>query len=309
MTRYRVKKGDVLIKILKKFQVKPLYGKNGFINLVAHLNKIKQNGNFLKIGQIIELPIKKDEIINVEIEKKVAQSSQPLESENKAEIYLEISKESRTLIDEFPNTQFIFTPKLTFLRVDVFNKTKFNGSSVSALSKTGFSLDISGKINYNEQLSIMGIGSLDYYTFYQDPNFVYNPQTLTRMHFGLGGLYKYSVDMTIKSKFLLREVSFLDIQTLKLVNLETMPLPEIYTGLEKTIFSQKKIEAKLEGHVSGFLPSSRQSYKSKLGYGVGTGLEIKQKKFGLVLSYDYRAIKVGDIKSKENEIVLGVNFY
>jgi len=264
---YQVKKGDTLSNILYDHGLTSLYGENGFVKLTAILNgnKIKKNGDFVRVGAIIKLPIQDPVQKSLEVEKKVA-IIEPIPKKNE-----DIIKESRAPSDEFPYSHFVYSPHLSFLKVDSANDVNFGGSNVSALSQNGFGVDLAWHIFYDDRFSFFGFGSLNYLSFYNDPNYTFNKTSSTQLHFGVGANFEYSPELRFTSKLSLRNVTFLDVITPTSINLESISVPEIEMGFEKTLFKKKKLSAKWSAHLAGLLPSSRGSYKSKLGYGAGTG--------------------------------------
>lgn len=300
---YHIKKGDTLSRVLHDRGLEPLYGKNGFIKLTAKLNKIKKSGDFVRAGEIIKLPV------NDKIESKIATIEIEVADEKNNESKEEIIKKSRTPSDEYPYSRFVYSPHLSFLRVDATNDVNFGGSSASALSEKGAGIDLSWHIFYDDRFSFFGLGSLNYFSFYKDSNYSLNHTNITRLHFGVGGIFEYSPGLKLTSKVSLREVSFLDVITPTTVNLESLSVPEIEVGLEKTVFAKKQLTAIWDAHLLGLLPSSRGNYKSKLGYGAGSSFEVVHKNKALFLNYDFRSLKVNEIKNKESSIVFGLKFF
>ncbi|MGZ3790263.1 MAG: hypothetical protein ACXVLQ_17150 [Bacteriovorax sp.] len=312
---YKVKKGDTLSRVLRHHGIRPLYGESGFIKLTIKLNegKIRKNGNFVRIGEIIQLQLSK------ESDKKVATISptqQETALEKKAEIEIksdiiadEEIKRFRAPSDEFPYSRFVYSPHLAFLRVDSTNDVKFGGSSVTALSKRGVGLDLAWHIFYDDRFSFFGFGSLDYFSFYNDPNYSLNNSSITHLHFGAGGSLNHSPDLKFTSRASLREVSFLDIRSPTTVSLESISVPEIEMGFEKTVFIKKQLKGIWGAHLSGLLPSSRGSYKSKWGHGLGSSFEVIHQEKALFLDYDLRSLSVNEIKNKEQSIVFGMRFF
>ncbi|WGL59912.1 LysM peptidoglycan-binding domain-containing protein [Pigmentibacter sp. JX0631] len=60
--QYKVQKKDTLLGILKKYSLKPIYGKNGSLVEILKLNphKINTKGNLIYPGEILTLPLKKE---------------------------------------------------------------------------------------------------------------------------------------------------------------------------------------------------------------------------------------------------------
>jgi hypothetical protein len=296
---YHVKKNETLSSILLNHNLKPLYGKNGFIEQAKKLNigKIKRHGNFIRAGETINLPIV------AEIE------NQTIAQEPTPDIKKEIAKESRAPSDEYPYSHFIYSPHISFLKIDSSNDVNFGGSSVTALSKRGFGIDLTWHVFYDDRFSFFGYGSLNYFSFYSDPIYSFNNLSTSHLHVGAGGNFNYSAELKFTSKLSLRQISFLDVLTPSTINLESMTVPEIEMGFEKRLFVKKGLSANWGAHLEGLLPSSRGSYKSKLGYGAGTGIDLIHKNKALFLTYDIRSIQINEIDNKESTIMLGINFF
>lgn len=299
---YQVKKGDTLSKILKDHGLKPLHGKKGFINLTTKLNenKIKENGNFVLIGEMIVLPVKEVFEESITIKETPSDSSSEIETKTRSE--------SRPLGEELPYSHFIYSPHLSFLRIDATNDVNLGGSNVTALSERGFGIDLEWHVFYNERISFFGFGSLEHFSFYKDPNYSFNNSTITRLHYGVGGKLQYLPELKITSSISIREVSFLNIMTPVSINLESIPVAEIVTGFEKTMFTKSQLTGVFGAHVSGVLPGRRGSYKSNLGFGIGAMTVVTHKTKSLYLTYNLRSLQVNEIKDKESLIVLGMSF-
>jgi hypothetical protein len=78
--------------------------------------------------------------------------------------------------------------------------------------------------------------------------------------------------------------------------------------VKQKMAAKKSFEANIGGHISGLLPSSVGSYHSTFGFGAGVLAEIKHKDKSLELTYDYRSMKVNDVKNNESTIALMMNF-
>nr|BFD32142.1 hypothetical protein GTC16762_17600 [Pigmentibacter ruber] len=60
--QYKVQKKDTLLGILKKYSLKPIYGKKGYLSEILKLNphKINTKGNLIYPGEILTIPLKKE---------------------------------------------------------------------------------------------------------------------------------------------------------------------------------------------------------------------------------------------------------
>jgi hypothetical protein len=187
------------------------------------------------------------------------------------------------------------------------NDHSFGGSTVTILSQKGFGLDLAWHVSYDDRFSFFGFGSYNYFSFSNDPNYSLNHLNLTNLHFGLGGGFFYSPELKFTSIFSLREVSFLDVITPTVVSLETISVPEIGVGFEKTLFAKKDLFGIWGAHLLGLFPSINGSYKSKLGYGIRTKFELSHKNKSLFLSYELRSVGINEIKNNESSIFFGIN--
>lgn len=303
---YTVKTGDTLSEILSSFNLSPLYGKNGFVKKTIRLNKgkIKKNGSLLAIGTVLELPAES----RIEEKNVLPVMAQMEGSEFTPEAIVPSLNRNPSNDDEFPFSYFQLTPQFSFLRVDSNNANNFGGSRVTLLSKSGLGLNGSWNIAYDEKRTFFGFAGIEHFTLFTDPDYVFNRTNINRFHFGVGTNWQYSSDMAFTSKASLQEVSFLDIVNPLSINVASITLPELSAGVKKSIARKKTFEASLEGHGALLLPSSSGSYHSKLGFGLGAALDLRHREKSFALTYDYRSLKVSDIKNSESSIALLMNF-
>ncbi len=307
---YSVKEGDTLSEILSRFNLYPLYGKNGFVKKTIHMNKskIKKNGSFIRVGTLIELPMKsiahKKDKAPLLVAEKEPEVLLPETASAPPPALLRNPSDS----DEFPFSYFQLTPFVSFLRVDSNNANDFGGSQVTLLSKRGLGLKGSWNIAYDEKRTFFGFAIFEHFSLFTDPDFVFNHSSISRFHFGVGSQWKYSDDLSLTTKASLQEVSFLDVVNPLSVNVASITLPELSAGLKKSIATKKSFEANVGGRVALLLPSSTGSYHSKLGVGAGASLELRHKEKSLELAYDYRSLKISNIKNSESSIALMMNF-
>ena len=307
---YKVKKNDTLSGVLHAHGVKPLYGKNSKIRSIIALNvgKIKDNGNFINIGELIDLPLESDAPVTLvevpqPIEQKVVKLNEVAAEENTPNT--EVLREPSS---DFPNSYFVIAPKLPFLKLKSTNNVFLGGTTISALSKQGYGLDLAWQVEYDNLINFFGEASVERFIMYQDTKVKTNNSDLTRIQVGVGGSFGFSPDLRIKSKLSMRTVSFLDLKSTTLINLESMAVPEIYVGVEKEIFSKQQLSGKADLHLLTFLPGTRGEFKSKTGIGAGFGVEVLHKNKGLFFGYDYRSLKINDIENKESTLNFGFKF-
>lgn len=307
---YKVKKNDTLSGVLYAHGVRPLYGKNSKIQSIIALNrdKIKDNGNFINVGELIDLPLE------VEAQPTFVEVIQPVD-QNVAEQSKDVVEETTPLIktirepsDEYPNSHFAISPKLPFLKLTSTNNVFLGGTTVTALSKQGYGLDLAWQVDYDNLINFFGDASVEHFRMYQDSKYKTNKSDITRIQVGVGGSYGFTPDLRIKSKLSMRTVSFLDLKSPFLINLESMAIPEISVGIEKVIFTKKQLSGKVDMHLITFLPGTRGEFKSKTGIGGGIGVEVLHQNKGLFLGYDYRSMKINDIDNKESTLNFGFKF-
>jgi hypothetical protein len=303
---YEVQEDDSLVSILKKHGLSPLFGENGYIKSTKELNKIKikNNGDLIHYGEKISLPLSKEHVNTtlkmapVEKEKNATTfEEKPLEKPKQKEVKKKILFSRLDLSTYF-----------SFLKIDSMNNSKYAGTEVSAISKLGFGVNLSWYFYTNPKYSFYGFGVLDTFSFYPAPNYVYTNTNIRRIHFGVGENINFYHNYIFSSKLTFRQITFLDILTKHLVNLESITIPEMSFSLGNKIFIKSNITGTAEAHISAIGPGNVGIYNSKWGYGIGTGLEIIRKNKSLFLNYDFRNIKINEIQNKESVLVIGINF-
>jgi LysM repeat protein len=247
---------------------------------------------------------KKDETL---IEKVLPELAELVKNKKAEEVLSQNS--ARAPSSENPRSGFIYSPHFSFLKIMGTNDSKFGGSSVTALSSRGFGVDVKWNVVFNDVLSFFGFGSIDSYSFYEDPDYAFSNKKVNRINYGIGANYQYSDEWKLTSRFSLREVSFLDIITPAYVNLDSIYTPSLDVSADKTIYNNNQFKALWGIRLSTLLPATRGSYKSKMGYGGGTGFEVFHKNKSLFLTYDVRTINIKDIKGSESTLIFGFNFY
>ncbi len=300
---YQIKKGDTLSDILFKKKLKPIYGKNGYLKKTIQFNKsiIRKNGSFIRIGDIIQIP--NDHLEEIHPLAQKIEVKEPVAAPTSSQTSLQ-----RYPSDEYPFSYFKLSPHFSFLRIDSTNTTSFGGSAVTLLSKKGIGVNGSWNIAYDERITYLGFASFEYFSLFSDPNYAFNHSSITRFHFGVGANLQSSPELEVITKATLREVAFLDVVNPQSVNIASMTLLELEAGVKKKLAVKKSFEANIGGHFLGLLPSSVGSYHSKFGFGGGVLAEIRHKEKSLELTYDYRSLKINNIKNNESTIALVMNF-
>jgi hypothetical protein len=319
---YKIKEGDTLSGVLFQSNLGPLYGKNGFVNKTISLNKsmIKGDGSFIRIGDTIQIPDGEEGFIHsitksVEVAKpittqtqnEVVEQAQINEKKSLPELSLPASLH-RYPSDEYPYSYFKFSPYFSFLKIDSTNRTNLGGSEVILLSNKGVGVDGSWNIAYDEKRTYFGFASVEYFSLYTDPNYTFNHSSITRFHFGVGASFQCFPDFELTTKASLRNIGFLDVTNPQTINVASIITPELEVGMKKKVAAKKSFEANIGGHISGLLPSSVGSFHSKFGFGAGALVELKHKDKSMELTYDYRSLKINNVKNNESTIALMMNF-
>lgn len=297
---YQIQEGDTLSDIIYKKNIKPIYGKFGYLQKIIHLNKsvIRGDGSFIRIGDFIELP--DDETL----ERPIAQ----IEKDQKKVNVRRPSSIHKELNDNYPYSYFRLSPNFSSLKINSVNQSKFGGTNTTIFSKTGVGIDASWNISYDEKKTYFGFASMEYYTLFSDPNIHFNRSSLTRFHFGAGAKAQCLPDFELIVKASVREVGFLDVTTPANVDVNSLILTEFDAAIKQTFATKKDFSAKVGGHILGLLPGSVGSYHSKLGYGAGALFELQHANKSMSVNYDYRSLKINEIKNTEGIISLIMNF-
>lgn len=309
---YQIQEGDTLSDIIYQKDLKPIYGKNGYLNKIIKLNRdiLKKKGSLLLVGQLIQLPDDKMENKEVAAKEVVNPSEvkQVLADQSIAAVPQGIAVLLAPSNDHHPYSYFKLSPYFSSLKVDSTNLSKFGGTNVTLLSKKGVGVGGSWNIAYDEKKTFFGFASMEYYSLIDDPSYTFNKSTQSRMHFGMGALFQTSPELELSTSFAMREISFLDVRTPSNIDVSSVVVPELKLGVSKTILAKEKFSAKVGGHLMGLIPNQTGSYYAKMGYGGGVQMELHHADKSLLLIYDFSSQKIGEIKNNESVMTMLMNF-
>ena len=338
--QYVVKKGDCLTMILYQGKLVPVYGRNGSLNNFLGLNPhIKKRKNYtIYPGEVITFDGKlKTEVKNSVIENSPAPSSPDISGKtselvmekiidlekrldkieySKSEKVQEIqesfeiessSKEREVSLKEETklNDQYFFVrlmPQVSWLKVSAISNTEFSSSNISALSKANLGILGNYGIKINEKWSISAFSYFSQVNFYKDSQLNVDKLNFIRAAYGVGFDYRLNESWTSNFRIGYFDEFYLEVPSVKTVNINITQTPEIHMGLRRDIKKIKNVSFDTAIFSKIILPNDSNNVKGKLGFGLGGDVLVRYQSKGLRFFYNYSQAKAASKSTETYEL-------
>lgn len=302
---YQVQKNDYLSNILQSLRLVPIYGKNGYLNEVITLNrlKIKKNGNLIQVGTQLVLPIRsirKDVASNNEINKSI-------ESNDIKETAIPIERET---VDQSKKQYSFFklSPMFTSLSIESTDDVRFGGTKTSNTTRDGVGVRGEWRIVMAPGLSLSAFASMSSLKFYDDTSYALTDTHFYRTSYGVGGEYGINSVSSIKSTAQFNQNYFLDVVTPANIQIRSISQVELKAAYSRNLFSMGLVKSDLGAGGLLILPSSRSQFNAKTGYGFNLDWTTEFRSKEIQVSYIRKIFKVNDISNQLSEIFVSLNF-
>jgi LysM repeat protein len=260
---YIVKPGETLSDILFSFNVKPIYGKKGYLFQTLKLNpKISKNHHKIYPGMKIKLP----EIL---IPNEAPENISVAQKEDVKNISVPEPGTSRSLAFKNPISHSDFGIYGTSRFMKVVSTDTSNQSTATMLSDAGNGFKVEWGQNWSDELRT--ILSLEKNTVRisesqsTTKSFTDRNQTLSNYEFGMS--YKYSPRLELNSSVSYGESIVARTTNVSTVDIDKFISPKINMGIGYTALSRDELKLKILGEISGIIPSTQSSYSSKMSVG------------------------------------------
>ena len=306
---YVVQKNNYLSNILYSLNLKPIYGKQGYLQEVLKLNpgKIKKKGDLVLEGTEIILPVRT-------IGKQLASSSV---QENIPEPIPEIIKEEKKVEkveapipgDSFfqQHSYYRLAPRFVKVGIESDDDVHFGGTKVTNTTESGVGVRGDWRIAIEPQTSLYIFSSIDFINFYKDSNFSLTDTDYRRFSFGVGGEYGLSEVSRVESNLKVNQNYFLQVLSPTNVQMHAISQVELDATYIRNIFTIGKVSSELGVGGMAILPSQDQ-FKSDLGYGVNVKWTTRFLLKEFQIGYSYKSYKINDINNTSKEILANINF-
>lgn len=302
---YQVQKNDFLSNILQSLRLVPIYGKNGYLNEVISLNrlKIKKNGNLIRVGTQLILPINS-------IRKDIASNSEINESIESNDI-----KETKIPIETATVDQtkvqysfFKLSPMFTSLSIESIDDIHFGGTKTSNTTRDGVGVRGEWQIVMAPGLNLSAFASMSSLKFYDDNSYALTDTRFFRTSYGVGGEYGINSVSKIKTTAQLNQNYFLDVVTPANIQIRSISQVELKAAYNRNLFTMGQVKSEWGAGALLILPSSRSQFNAKAGYGFNLDLTTEFRSKEIQISYVRKIFKVNDVSNHLSEIILSLNF-
>lgn len=274
-----VKKGDTLIGILRKHQMR-IYGKTGTLKKVVALNKSlhKGNGNKIYPGMkiaLFEIPEVKPNLVET------AKSEIPTPTEDVQ------SNESRKPGTNF-NQNFYWTvsPIVSWKNLNSTDSNAYLQSTIHSISDTSYGVGALYGMNFSADVKVYSIFLIEKTSFKADNtiNLLKKDLVLTRL--AVGSTYKhFDFELAMDDQLFLLSPSY---QT---VDIKKMAIPEFKTTFHKDFYQLDNGAFAYHLNAKMFIPRASQDINSKLSFGLGGALSAKLFNQSFTIGYDRHYLK------------------
>ncbi|MEA9357685.1 hypothetical protein SHI21_15755 [Bacteriovorax sp. PP10] len=309
---YQVQKNDYLSNILQSLRLVPIYGKNGYLNEVISLNKgkIKNNGNLIRVGTQLILPLKA-------IGKDVASSEEVKETTEDIKEAAVVNKVAEPVEPVEPvvinqsTDQYSFfklSPMFTSLAIESTNDTRFGGTKASNTTQYGVGIRGEWRIVMRPDLSLNTFFSMSSLKFYDDTAYALTDTSFIRTSYGIGGQYGINSVSRIESSLEMNQNYFQDVVTPANIQIRSMSQVELKTQYNRNLFTMGLVKSEWGAGGLLILPSSHGQFKATTGYGFNLDWTTEFRSKEIQVSYGRKFFKVNDITNQLSEILVRLNF-
>ena len=319
---YKLKKGDVISEILFEKDFTPLYGKNGYVKKVVHLNanKVKQNGNLVIEGDILLIPMRPVErkmasenvdvlppLVPLDINPTI--SSQEVTSPS-APVATQVPALEKTPVISSEGVEekkdqyayFRVMPQVSWMKVNATSTNTSRQSEINALSKASPGLLMFYGIKYDERFKFSLFAYLSQVNFYSDTTYDFKNRSFFRTAFGGGLDYEANSTQSFGARAGFFDEFFLSSPSVNVLQAKTVQIPEVHLSYRKKFMEYKKASVSYAILGKAILPYSTPEVKGKFGYGLGADLLLGLKGKSIRLFYNYSQAKATGQSTTTNEI-------
>lgn len=308
---YLVKDGDTLSQILIDANIKPIYGKKGSLKTAIEMNRaiLKKRGNLIHEGQIILLPDGKTDLA---IETESISPSREIAQEEVVVVPVPVPVVAN-YVEEVGHSQdfsqssyFKISPRFSYVAINTKND-QLGGSDISNLTQSAPGIKGEWRVVLTPKTSISFFGTYDRLSFYKDTNYSLTDTSFSRIGFGIGGDTALNNESWLRYSLQMNQNYFLESLSLTNIQMRSINQGEFNLGYAHNFWSFGKVMSSWGVGAIVMLPSSRDQYNAKLGYGfkVDTSLGFLSKEFQA--SYTQKFYKVNNTKNQSKEILLQLN--
>jgi hypothetical protein len=307
-----VEEGETISDILYEYEIGPIYGKRGHLEKMLKLNpKLSESrGDKIKPGMKILLTEAVVLDYSFPFVKEVAsvKLGEPLVLRAR-EIASEEEPKSEVVNQEFTQHSFFtLSPRSTLMAINSVDDVRLGGSDVTNLTKAAVGIYGEWRIMIRPATSIFIFSAIDFLEFYKDTNFSLTDTSFKRTTFGVGGEKSIGSDSKISAIIQVNQNYFLEVVTPTNVQIRELTQTELKAQYTKNVFSVGKVNSEIGLGVMAIMPSSRDQYKSKLGYGVRVEWTTRFLSKEIQLSYGQKRFSVNSIDNTSKEILATLNF-
>lgn len=313
---YQVKENDSLSKILFRHKFFPIYGEDGSLKKVIDLNigQIKKNGNLIKKGITIILPIK---VIEQVTERSIANVEDEVphsEEENEVPLVVipEIAPENHLSEDLESNFQqysyFSLAPRLGSLSINTVDNVNLGGVDVSNITKSAAGVRGEWRVMVRPQQSLFAFSNVDFINFYNDSKYSLSNTDFIRTSFGVGQSYGLNSKSSIETSVQSNQNYFLDVISPDNIQIRQMSQIELQARYLRDLLQVGQVYTKWGAGGMIMLPSTRENFKSSFGYGFNLDWTTKFLTNEFQLLYMQKFYKINNMNNQSRELMLNFHF-
>ena len=287
---YIVKKNDTLSSILYENNLKPIYGKNGSLAKTLKLNpkiRLSESGNkIFPTMKIILTNFKASDKVMPAADQEIALVD-PLANSKKSNVSEQLTN-NRKPSDNFEQSFYWnIAPTLSWKNLSSKDENVYRSSKIAALSNTNYGIALAYGMHFEEGIDVYSKLALEHVSFIEDSIIHLEKKNFLISRFNMGILLgqKWTLEVGMNDEF------FLTSPAVSRVEVKRITLPEIKSAYQKDFYQYRS--AKLSYILSGtaVLPRSTPEVDSKLGFGLGAGIDAKLKNQSFFIGYDFKILK------------------
>lgn len=279
--RYNFMKGDTLSNVLyNKYQIKPIYGKKGFLEKIVKYNHYSRRK--VRAGDVLFIP---SEYLDKRQERKIGSVPNIINTEEKKSEN-EVAISSPIKVDFKSSFFWEIEPTVSWKNLSSTDENVYRSSQIQAMSEKNYGVSLSYGIHFKENVDVYTRITLESVTFVQDSSINLLKKKLIASSFGVGRTYeRWRFEISMRDEF------YLTSPNASSVDIKLVTLPQFKTTYLKD-FSQYR-KAKLSYSLSGnvFLPKASVEIKPKLSYGAGGAIEARLHNQSFSIGYDLNLLK------------------
>lgn len=225
------------------------------------------------------------------------------------DIVLNNQYEKAISIDPFQQKSFFkLAPTFSLLGIGAIDSAKYGRTDITDSTKPSIGVYGEWRILITPKAESYIFASVNSLSFYGDSSYGLKDTKFTNTSFGVGSDYKLNTTSQIGVNAQISQNYFLEVMSPTDIQIRSISQVELTAKYKRVLFSIDKVNA--DWGLSGLviLPSSRGSYKGKMGYGYKADVTTKFLTKEIEFSYVQKYFKINSSRNQSQEVQAKLNF-